>query len=163
VQDFGLVLIKHSDGHSLGVEHLLHHQPDVHLLADLLQRPEVDFHPLPRQLDADRLEEGVDQVADEDEEVEVIALERHVAIVVVEVLGDFHFIGDLVVLLHDEQHSHDGAEESPDVRECVVHLAEGALHLQRERGLANVELEVVVLPDFVVDRLCWSRGNAAFG
>ena len=150
VQQLPLVLVQHHFGQLLGVEDLLHDDADVHLLPDFLQRVVVFAHLLPRQVRPELGEEQVHDVAQVDEEVEALGVQGLVLPVVVEVLGDFEFVGELGEEGHDDQDGQDGAEEAADVGEGVVGLAEGALDQDVLGGLAEVELHVLVVLDVVV-------------
>ena len=118
-------------------------------------------HPLPSQVHSNLREQQVHDVPQINEEVEAIRVQGLFLPVVVEMLGDFEFVGKFGEEGHDDQHCQNGTEQAADVGESVVGLPEGSLHQDVLRGLAQVEFHVLVVLDVVVVDLGELRDDAS--
>lgn len=153
VEPLNLVLVQNDVYHSLGELYLIEDEPDIQLLSDFNHRLVVLSHFLPREVDAELVEHHVDEVAPEYDDVELVGQVLFILLVLVDALGQGQLEAKLVIHANEQKGRQDGAEETPDVGNGIIHFPVVPAHLEGQRGLPDVEFEVLVLSHFVVEDL----------
>ena len=143
VDGLNLVLFKQLGDDCIHEHQLPHNVGDVDLHGDLLAALGVSVGGLPVRLFAKVAQEGPEDHAEVEEDVEGPRVDLLALVVDHQLPAQADLVGLLGVELHDKDESQNGADESSDIGKICINLVESSLVGHLHRGFPDIDLNKI--------------------